>query len=234
MKFVRIILSVIVCVTLLLGISGLCIGSLEMSPTPEQQEKTTIAWATILTLPFSCAVALFLTRTNKITSPHQNTIHKSFTVDFDAVIKLCAGFEAYFENHPTERESFPHCNDPMQSKRKKVKTREMFVGEKTETFNKLLQILSIEVDSAFLEAEYYLTAPNTGKVYEYKNDTCSIAFDFNIDPTAQIETCKINVSFPKDKEPEITSTIWELLNDSVYGVKRIYDGNLTNFNEQKR
>ena len=157
------------------------------------------------------------------------TLCKSFLVDFDAIIRLCAGFEAYFENHPEEREEFPHCNDPQQHKRIHIKSREMFVGEKTDNFNKLLEILSIEVDSAFLEAEYYLTEPGTGNIYEYKNDTCSIAFDFYIDPTAQIETCAIGVSFPREKENEITNIITELLNASVYVVKKIYDGDLNSF-----
>ena len=151
---------------------------------------------------------------------------KSFLVNFDAIIKLCAGFEAYFEKHPDEEKDFPHCNDTVDYKRDKVKNREMFIGEKTDNFEKLLELLAIEVDSAFLEAEYYLTAPNTGEIYEYKNDACSIAFDFHIDPTAQIETCGIGVSFPKEKETEITSVIWELLNDSIYVVKRMYDGDL--------
>lgn len=92
------------------------------------------------------------------------TLCKSFLVDFDAIIKLCAGFEAYFEKHPDEEKDFPCCNSPIASERDKIKNREMFIGEKTENFNKLLEVLAIEVDSAFLEAEYYLTAPNTGDI----------------------------------------------------------------------
>lgn len=157
------------------------------------------------------------------------TLCKSFLVDFDAIIKLCAGFDAYFEKHPDEEKDFPHCNDTVDYKREQVKNREMFIGEKTDSFEKLLELLAIEVDSAFLEAEYYLTAPGTGNIYEYKNDTCSIAFDFYIDPTAQIETCAIGVSFPREKENEITNIITELLNASVYVVKKIYDGDLKSF-----
>ncbi len=163
---------------------------------------------------------------NKTKMVHENIIHKSFLVDFDAIIKLCAGVEAYFEKHPDEEKDFPHCNDTVDYKREQVKNREMFIGEKTDNFKKLLQIMSIEVDSAYLEAEFYLTAPATGKIYEYKNDTCSIAFDFYVDPTAQIETCRIGVSFPKEKEAEIVSVIWALLNGSQYVVRTIFDGDL--------
>ena len=160
------------------------------------------------------------------------TLRKSFLVDFDAIIKLCAGFEVYFEKHPEEREAFPCCNSPIASERDKIKNREMFIGEKTENFNKLLEVLAIDVDSAFLEAEYYLTAPNTEEIYEYKNDICSIAFDFYVDPTAQIETCAVEVSFPREKESEITNVIEKLLNDSVYVVKKIYDAGLNDLNKR--
>lgn len=154
---------------------------------------------------------------------------KSFGVDFDAIIKLCEGFDAYFEKHPEEREHFPQCNDPRGYRRKEIKSREMFIGKRTENFSKLLQIMNIEVDTAFLEAEYYLTAPDEGEIYEYKNDIYSIAFDFYIDPTAQIETCKIQLTFPKNAEEEIVNIIRELQKDSVYVVKRIYDGDLKSF-----
>ena len=134
--------------------------------------------------------------------------------------------------HPEEEQDFPRCNDPIESKRKKVKSLEMFIGKKTENFNNLLEVLAIEVDSAFLEAEYYLTAPNTGEIYEYKKGACSIAFDFYVDPTAQIETCAVEVSFPREKEFEITNVIEKLLNDSVYVVKKIYDGALNDLNKR--
>lgn len=37
------------------------------------------------------------------------TIFKSFVVDFDAIIELGAGFDKYFKKHPEEKENFPHC-----------------------------------------------------------------------------------------------------------------------------
>jgi len=158
-------------------------------------------------------------------------ISKSFLVDFDAIIDLCAGFDAYFEKHPDEEKDFPHCNEPSGWHRTKckVKSREMFVGKKTDNFTKLLNVMSIELDAAFLEAEYYLTPRGEGKIYNYANDICSIAFDFYIEPTAQIECCAISLSFPKDKENEIISIIRELQNDSVYVVKKIHDGDFKKF-----
>ena len=154
------------------------------------------------------------------------TVSKSFLVDFDAIIELCAGFDTYFEKHPDEEKDFPHCNEPSGWHRTKckVKSREMFVGKKTDNFTKLLNVMSIEVDAAFLEAEYYLTPRGEGKIYNYANDICSIAFDFYIEPTAQIECCAISLSFPKDKENEIVSIIREIQNNSVYVVKKIHDG----------
>ena len=158
------------------------------------------------------------------------TIFKSFLVDFDAIIELGAGFDEYFEKHPEEKENFPHCNAPKEVLRKKIKNRNMFIGKQTESFSKLLRVLSIELDSAFLEAEYYFMPSGEGKIYEYKNDTCSIAFDFHIDPTAQIETCKIQVSFPIEIEQDVINTIGELLNNSRYVVKTIYDGDFEKLN----
>ena len=105
----------------------------------------------------------------------------------------------------------------------------MFVGKKTDNFTKLLNVMSIELDAAFLEAEYYLTPRGEGKIYNYANDIYSIAFDFYIEPTAQIECCAISLSFPKDKENEIISIIRELQNDSVYVVKKIHDGDFKKF-----
>jgi len=81
------------------------------------------------------------------------TIFKSFRIDFDAMIELCAGFEAYFEKHPEEEGSFPRCNDPVAQRRTGIKSRDMFIGRKTESFSKLLKAMAIELDSAFLEAE---------------------------------------------------------------------------------
>ena len=155
-----------------------------------------------------------------------HVISKSFLVDFDAIIELCAGFDMYFGKHPEEEKDFPRCNQPRgwQRTKCKVKSREMFVGKKTENFTKLLNVMSIELDAAFLEAEYYLTPSGEGNIYKYTNDMYSIAFDFHIDPTAQIECCAISLSFPKDKENEIVSIIREIQNDSVYVVKKIHDG----------
>lgn len=157
---------------------------------------------------------------------------KAFFVYFDAIIELGAGFKAYFDKHPDEYKDFPQCNDPGWYKRRQVKSREMFIGKKTETFSKLLNTMSIELDSAFLEAEYYLTAPGEGKIYEYKNDRYSIAFDFYIDPTDQIETCSIALSYPKEKEEEIISLIRILHDDSPSVEKRIFDGDLNSLNDE--
>ena len=161
-------------------------------------------------------------------------ISKSFLINFDAIIDLCAGFDAYFEKYPEEEKCFPHCNQPRGWQRTEceVKSREMFVGKKTENFTKLLNVMSIEVDAAFLEAEYYLTPSGEGEIYEYKNDMYSIAFDFYIDPTAQIECCGISLSFPEEKENEIVNIIREIQNDSVYVVKRIYDGDFNKLYEE--
>ena len=163
---------------------------------------------------------------------NQQIISKSFLVDFDAIIELCAGFDAYFEKHPDEEKDFPVCNQPRGYHRKEIKSREMFVGKKTENFTRLLNVMSIELDAAFLEAEYYCTPSGEGNIYKYTNDTHSIAFDFYIEPTAQIECCAISLSFPKDKENEIVSIIRELQNDSVYVVKRIYDGDFYKLYEE--
>ena len=162
------------------------------------------------------------------------TISKSFFVNFDAIIELCAGFDTYFEKHPQEKENFPQCNEPRgwHRSRSQVKSREMFIGKMTENFSKLLKVMSIELDAAFLEAEYYLTPSGEGETYRYANDGYSIAFDFYIDPTAQIECCAISLSFPKDKEDEIVSIIRELQNDSVYVVKGIYNGDFHHFYAQ--
>ena len=151
------------------------------------------------------------------------TITKSFLVDFDAIIQLCAGFDTYFAEHPEHKKDFPRCNQPGYNP-KDIKSREMFIGSKTESFTKLLDAMSIALDAAFLEAEYYLTPSGEGEIYQYAHDAYSIAFDFYIDPTAQIECCAISVSFPKDQENEITGIIHELQNNSAYVAKKIYDG----------
>jgi len=163
---------------------------------------------------------------------NQQIISKSFLVDFDAIIELCAGFDAYFDKHPEEEKDFPHCNQPRGYHRNEIKSREMFVGKKTENFTGLLNVMSIGLDAAFLEAEYYLTPRGEGDIYKYANNTHSIAFDFYIEPTAQIECCAISLSFPKDKENEIVSIIRELQNDSVYVVKKIYDGDFYKLYEE--
>lgn len=161
-------------------------------------------------------------------------ISKSFLVDFDAIIELCAGFREYFERHPDEEKCFPHCNEPRGWHRDtcEVKSREMFIGKKTYNFTKLLNVMSIELDAAYLEAEYYLTPSTEGNIYNYRNELCSISFDFHIEPTAQIEVCAISVSFPEDKEDEIISIIHELQNDSRYVVKRIHDGDFDKLYEE--
>ena len=157
---------------------------------------------------------------------------KSFTVDFDAIIKLGAGFEDYFAKHPEEEKDFPRCNDPIESKRKKVKTLEMFVGKKTENFEKLLELLEIKVDSAFLEAKYYLTAPGEGSIFKIQDKTVSIAFDLRVDPTAQIEYCRIEVSYPEERDAQIVDVIWKLLIASVYPLKYIHDGDLKSYKQR--
>lgn len=83
----------------------------------------------------------------------------------------------------------------------------MFRGQKTEPFEKLLQLIGIEVDGKYLEAEFYFTPPGQGNVYLYSNGDHCIFFDFFIDPTAQIECCKMALSFPKAKEAEVTAGI---------------------------
>ena len=161
-------------------------------------------------------------------------ISKSFLVDFDAIIDLCAGFHDYFERHPDEQKCFPHCNEPRGWHRDEceVKSREMFIGKKTDSFTKLLSVMLIELDAAYLEAEYYLTPSGEGNIYNYTNGLYSIAFDFHIDPTAQIEVCAISLSFPEKKENEIVSIIRELQNDSRYVVKRIHDGDFDKLYEE--
>ena len=105
-------------------------------------------------------------------------VFKSFLVDFNAIIELCAGFDAYFEKYPEEEKDFPICNQPRDCHRKEIKSQEMFIGKKTDTFTKLLNVMSIELDAAFLEAEYYLTPIGEGNIYKYTNGMYSIAFDF--------------------------------------------------------
>ena len=151
---------------------------------------------------------------------------KAFYIEFDAIIELCSGFEAYFEKHPEQERDFPTCNAPTH---KKIKSREMFVGKKTESFSKLLEVMSISVDSAYLEAEYYLTPAGKGRVYEYENDSCSIAFDFRIDPTAQIECCGISLSFPEGLYDQVMPLINTLRTNSKHVVGGVIDGG---FNSQ--
>lgn len=147
------------------------------------------------------------------------TVCKSFYADLDAIIELYAGYGAYFAAHPEEEYAFFH--------NKEAKSRDMFLGKKTEGFSALLNALDIELDAAYLEAEYEFTDPGEGKVYKFENGDCSISFDFYIDPTAQIETCAVSLSFPKEKEDQIVNMIRQLQKNCVYAVPKIYDGDLT-------
>ena len=65
------------------------------------------------------------------------TITKSFLVDFDAIMKLCAGFDTYFAEHPEYKKDFPRCNQPRNGHSRDIKSYEMFVGKKTESIHKI-------------------------------------------------------------------------------------------------
>lgn len=105
-----------------------------------------------------------------------------------------------------------------------------FDAIKTEPFLKLLKVMSITVDSAYLESEYFSTPAGKGRVYEYKSENCSIAFDFRTDPTAQIECCGISLSFPASLSEQIMPLISSLQNASKYVVNRVVDGDFDDFN----
>lgn len=83
----------------------------------------------------------------------------------------------------------------------------------------------------FLEAEYYLTPPGRGRKYEYTNGAYGIVFDFHIDPTAQVETCAIGLSFPAEKEEDFMQLIRALQDDSSYVAKWICNGDLCALNK---
>ncbi|MBQ7935242.1 MAG: hypothetical protein IJ333_02690 [Clostridia bacterium] len=184
---------------------------------------------------------------------------KTFYLSFEAIIDLCEGFEEYFSKHPEEKLFFPRCNAYKQphdlkiylSKKKRdilkkqieigwvrshkcTRSREMFRGQKTEPFEKLLQLIGIEVDGKYLEAEFYFTPPGQGNVYLYSNGDYCIFFDFFIDPTAQIECCKMALSFPKAKEAEVTAEIQKLLDTCPYSSKKISDESLQDFMNDSR
>lgn len=65
MKAVRIFLWIIICIIFLLGLLYLFTGSLELFPTPEQQEKARITAIIMMVIPTICGSVLFLTRKNK-------------------------------------------------------------------------------------------------------------------------------------------------------------------------
>lgn len=142
---------------------------------------------------------------------------KKIHLCIDALIDRYAGFDKYFEEHPKEAKRFPHSH----SKRSFIKSREMFSGKKTEMLTQLLDILSIDVDTAYLESEYYFTPRGKGKTYKYENDTCSITFDFHIDATDQSDTCCILLSYPDEKEPDIADFIRKLR--STVDTVAVYD-----------
>jgi len=183
------------------------------------------------------------------------TAFKTFYVDFNAIIELCAGFEDFFKKYPKKEKCFPRCNAYKKSEyfkiRKKAdgitkndskkvwsngykscrctKSRKMFIGKKTECFEKLLKTISVEVDSKFLESEYYFTPFGEGNIYSYVNEECAIYFDFYIEPTAQIEACAISVLYPKEKEQKVINAISEIHNKCLCVEKKIYDDDLTQF-----
>ena len=62
MKMLRFILWVVVCIVFLFGLLYLFTGSLEMSPTPEQQESARIAAVVMMVIPTFFGFVLFATR----------------------------------------------------------------------------------------------------------------------------------------------------------------------------
>ena len=62
MKIVRIILWIIICIIFTLGLLYLFTGSLEMFPTPEQQEKAHLTAIVMMAIPAVSGIILFLTR----------------------------------------------------------------------------------------------------------------------------------------------------------------------------
>ena len=62
MKILRFILWVAVCVVFLFGLLYFFTGSLEMFPTPEQQEKARVAAVVMMIIPAIFGFVLFATR----------------------------------------------------------------------------------------------------------------------------------------------------------------------------
>ncbi len=148
-----------------------------------------------------------------------------FPVDVEALIHLCGGFGEYFREHPEEEAAFPRCNPgkpfpPLADDR-------MFTGERTPLFDRLLDQLSIHVDSRYLEKEFYLTPPGEGKLYFYRsgeNRNC-LLFDFQIDPTVQIEVVSLILRYDAMLEPEITAIVRELQTINGYRFTPAAKGN---------
>lgn len=155
---------------------------------------------------------------------------KTFNVDFDSIIELCSGFEDYFKKYPEKEKYFPRCNAYNGHKSHScTKSRKMFIGKKTECFEKLLKIICIDVDSKFLESEYYFTQCGEGNIYSYVNGDYAIYFDFYVEPTAQTEVCAISVLYPKEKEQEVVNAITDIHNNCMYVEKKLYSDDLTQF-----
>lgn len=129
----------------------------------------------------------------------------TFYIEINAIIELCEGFEDYFFKIPKKHRSFPMCNEIGHYP--KFRSRKMFIGKKTQNFEELLDILCIRVDSKFLEEEYYFTALGKRKIFQYESGKGAIFFDFNIDPTAQIEVCGLAVCYPKESEQAVLRII---------------------------
>ena len=62
MKTLRTILWIIICIIFAAGLLYLFTGSLEVFPTPEQQEKVRITAIIMLVIPTISGIILFLTR----------------------------------------------------------------------------------------------------------------------------------------------------------------------------
>lgn len=62
MKTLRTILWIIICIIFAAGLLYLFTGSLEVFPTPEQQEKARITAIIMLVIPTISGIILFLTR----------------------------------------------------------------------------------------------------------------------------------------------------------------------------
>lgn len=135
---------------------------------------------------------------------------KKIYVSIDVLIDRYAGFDKYFADHPNAEKRFPCVHDKRWYKRFFIKSRDMFIGKKTEILTRLLDILSITVDTAYLEAEYYFTPRGKVKTYKYENGSSSITFDFHTDTSDQLDTCGIILSYPDEKESDIADFIRRL------------------------